>query len=76
MEKPMILVSSITYAMKGRDILMKQGIKAYVERTPRTSENTGCGYSIYVPNKTDEAEKILTQYGIKILARTERDGAK
>lgn len=76
MGKPMILVSSITYAMKGRDILFKHGIKGYVERTPRTSENTGCGYSIYVPSNTDEAEKILIAYGIRILGRAERDEAK
>ena len=76
MGKPMILVSSITYAMKGRDILFKRGIKAYVERTPRTSENIGCGYSIYVPSQTDEAEAILREYGFRILGRTERDGGE
>jgi hypothetical protein len=73
MSKPVILVSSITYAMKGRDILQKHGIKSSVERTPRTSENTGCGYSIYVSSNADEAELILRQYGIKILGRAERD---
>ena len=76
MGKPMILVSSITYAMKGRDILSNRGMKAYVERTPRTSENIGCGYSIYVPSQTDEAERILIGYGIKVLGRAERDGVK
>lgn len=74
MGKPMIMVNSITYAMKGRDILFSHGIKSYVERTPRGNEIGGCGYSIYVPERTDEAEKILTDTGIKILGRAERDG--
>lgn len=74
MGKPMILLSSITYAMKSRDILFQNGIKSYVERTPRSSSNSSCGYSIYVPIRMDEAEKILRDMGIKILGRSERDG--
>ena len=74
MGKPMIMLSSITYAMKSRDILFQYGIKSYVERTPRSSANSGCGYSIYVPNRTDEAEKILRDLGIRVLGRSERDG--
>ena len=58
MEKPVIQVSSVTYAMKGRDILFHHGIRAYVERSTRSSK-AGCGYSLYVPEKTDEAEEIL-----------------
>ena len=73
--KPMLMVSSITYAMKGRDLLFQHGIKSYVERTPHSNENAGCGYSIYVPNRTDEAEAILTRAGIRVLGRTEREGA-
>lgn len=73
MGKPMILVSSITYAMKSRDILFSYGIKAHVERTPGGT-SAGCGYSIYVPDRTDEAERILAEAGIKLLGRAERDG--
>ena len=75
MNKPIIMLHSITYAMKSRDILFQNGIKSYVERTPRSSANSGCGYSIYVPDRTDEAEKILTDLGIKVLGRLERDGS-
>ena len=71
MGKPLIMLSSITYAMKSRDILFKHGIKSYVERTQLAN---GCGYSIYVPDKTDEAEKILVDLGIKVYGRLERDG--
>lgn len=74
MGKPMILLGSVTYAMKSRDLLFQYGIKAYVERSPRTSEALGCGYGIYVPQYADEAEKILTNLGIRVLGRAERVG--
>ena len=32
MGKPLIMVSSITYAMKARDLLINNGIAAYIER--------------------------------------------
>lgn len=70
-EKPLIVVSSVTYALKGRDLLFTRGIKAYVERLPRTREN-GCGYGLYVPRRTEEAERILREAGVKVFYRTER----
>ncbi len=73
MGKPFILVSSITYAMKSRDLLFSQGIKSYVERTTRLKEQQGCGYGVYVPNDTDQAERILAEAGIRIIGRAERD---
>lgn len=48
MGKPVILLSSVTYAMKGRDLLLRQGLRAYVERIP-PSNTSGCGYGLYVP---------------------------
>ena len=62
--------------MKGRDILLHHGINGYVERSRKSKEQYGCGYGIYIPRKADEAEQILRQNGIRILARTERDGPR
>ncbi|MBQ1985492.1 MAG: DUF3343 domain-containing protein [Clostridia bacterium] len=69
-----LVLSSVTYAMKSRDLLFKYGIKAYVERLPRTKE-TGCGYGVYVPRGIDEAERILKENGVRVLGRAKRDGA-
>ena len=68
MGKPVIQVSSVTYAMKSRELLFRYGIKAYVERSTRSSR-AGCGYSLYVPERTDEAEQILRKANIRILGR-------
>ena len=69
--RPVIMVSSVTYAMKSREILFQSGLKSYVERLPRTGDN-GCGYGVYVPLHTEEAEKILRAAGIRILGRSAR----
>ena len=73
MGKPLIVVSSVTYAMKGRDLLFRNGIRGYVERIPKTGE-TGCGYGIYVPRGADAAERILRENRIRVLGRMEQDG--
>ena len=72
MGKPVILVSSVTYAMKGRDLLFRRGIRAFVERIPPTSQS-GCGYGLYVPQGVEEAESLLRENHIKILGRAERE---
>ena len=73
MGKPLLVVSSVTYAMKGRDLLFRHGIRGYVARIPRTEE-TGCGYGIYVPQGADAAERILWENHIRVLRRMEQDG--
>lgn len=72
MGKPLIVVSSVTYAIRGRELLVQRGFKAFVERVPKTAE-TGCGYGIYVPRGADDAEQILREHKIKILGRMEQD---
>lgn len=76
MSKPLIMVSSVTYAMKGKQILNSMGIRSEVERTPKRDVKNGCGYSLYVPKDADEAERILKENNIKVLGRTERGKVK
>lgn len=70
-DKPVLVVSSITYAMKSRELLFMRGIRGYIERLPHTGEN-GCGYGVYVPENIDLAERILRENGIRVLSRAER----
>ncbi len=71
MSKPLIMVSSITYAMKAKSLLSSYGIKSDVRRTPKHTTEHGCSYSVYVPQNTDEAEKLLLENHIKVIGRTE-----
>lgn len=67
-----LVLSAITYAMKGRDILRKHGISAYVERISIEKEGQSCGYGLYIPEKTQDAEEILAKYNIRVVERTVR----
>lgn len=67
-----LVLSTITYAMKGRDILRKQGITSYVERVSMVKEGQSCGYGLYIPEKIEDAEEILAKYNIKVIERTVR----
>lgn len=71
MGKPILLVSSVTYAIKGRDMLNRNGFRAYLQRVPKTGAN-GCGYGLYVPQRTEEAIQLLAQSGVRVLGRAER----
>lgn len=72
MDRTLIIVGSVTYAMKARDILEKNGISAYVERTRKTKE-FGCGYGVHVPKRAEEAEQLLLRNSIKVIARITRE---
>lgn len=66
MSKKGIKVGSVTYAMKGRNILQKNGYKAYLTRNPHPEEDEGCGYVIYVNNLDKKCFEILNRNGIRI----------
>lgn len=73
MDRPLIMLSSVTHAMRAKQILVKSGIVADIIRTPKTANNPSCGYSVYVPKRTNEAEEILKEKGFKILGRAGRE---
>ena len=73
MKNDLILLPSVTYAMKAKSILEKYQIRAYIQRTPRNTPIKSCGYCLFVPEKTDEAEKILRKGGVRVLGRASRD---
>lgn len=73
MTKELILLPSVTYAMKAKSILDKHSIRAYIQRTPRGTAINSCGYCIFVPGRTDEAENVLRKSGIRVLGRSARE---
>lgn len=72
MGKQLIMVPSVTYAMKSKKILVNHNISSDIERTPKHKSGKSCGYSLYVPFKTEEAVKILEDNGIKVLGVIEK----
>ncbi len=63
-----IVVSSITYAMKGKARLEEFGIASKIEKIKKVAKLNGCGYGLKV-NDADVtmATRILSTDGIKII---------
>ncbi len=66
MAKYLIVTGTITYAIRGRDILRKKGFIANMEKTKSSLEH-GCGYSISVSGDIEKIKEILLKTGVKIL---------
>lgn len=73
MNNELILLPSVTYAMKAKSILDRYKIRSYIQRTPRNTAIKSCGYCLYVPDDTDEAERILRKNGVRVLGRASRE---
>lgn len=58
-------VGSVTNAMRGRELLRRQGISAFLGRADAGGRE-GCGYTLAVTGETDRAAAILTAAGIRI----------
>ncbi|MCD8025673.1 MAG: DUF3343 domain-containing protein [Clostridiales bacterium] len=67
MEDNLILFSSVTSAMRSRDLLRKNAIKSSVVRTPVGFKTKSCGYSLFVPENFNRALDIIGSHGISVL---------
>lgn len=66
--KYFINTGTVTNASRGRDILRKNGIAAFVETAKGALASTGCGYGITVGSKqaAEKAQQILGSNGIRV----------
>ena len=67
MKRYIIITGTVTYAIRGRDILRKEGFRATVERNTVGIARYGCGYGIVLNGNIEKAIEILNESGIKIL---------
>lgn len=65
-----VIVSSITYAYKGKNILERKGIRASIERAPADISECGCNYAIRIGNNSSlsRAVQILNNARIKVIS--------
>ena len=61
-------VGSVTNAMRGKELLSKSGITAYVGRV-KPDESTGCGYTLTVVGDAEKAAHLLKAAGIQVRLR-------
>ena len=65
--KNIVVTGTVTYAIRGRDILRINGFKASVERNTSGLGRYGCGYGIIVYGNVEKAVEILNRNSIKII---------
>lgn len=70
--KKVIVLSSITYALKAQELLKSNGIYANITRSKAVRNIRGCGYGISFDEAVyDIAQSIVTKSGIPIIGSTE-----
>ncbi|MBC8584177.1 putative Se/S carrier-like protein [Youxingia wuxianensis] len=65
--KPVLIVRSITNAMRGQKLLENQGVTAYIVRNSDVSGRYGCGFGIKIDAPVDRAVDILADEGIRVV---------
>ena len=70
--KHIIVLSSITYALKAQELLKKNGIYANITRSKSVRNVRGCGYGLsFDPMLTEKAQSLIVQAGIPIVGSAE-----
>ncbi len=64
----LISVSSVTYAMKGKNVLNNMGYYCEIERQERNARS-GCGYTLRVKDDPQIISGILEKNGIAVKGR-------
>lgn len=59
-----VLTGSITYAVKAKEILNRNGFKAYMGRK-KDKTKSGCGYFVSFDGDAEKAKKILEENNVK-----------
>lgn len=62
-----IHVGSITNAMRGKTVLERHRIRAYVHRASDPPQGDGCGYSLLVTGNGGQAAEILRKNNIRVI---------
>jgi len=62
-----ITTGTVTYAIKGRDLLRRKGYTAKIERITSGAGSAGCGYAIVTNGNIENAILLLKNAGVKML---------
>lgn len=66
MERKGLKVGSVTFAVKGKELLLKYGYKVYITRNLHPEKGEGCGYIIYIMNFDKRCLRLLSSNGINV----------
>ncbi|HNX13703.1 MAG TPA: DUF3343 domain-containing protein [Oscillospiraceae bacterium] len=61
-----IILTSVTYAIRAKEILLRYHIKALCEKLPASVTGCGCGYGLRVYCDEQTAVAVLESEGIQV----------
>ena len=64
MKQYVLVMGSITHAMRGRDLLRAKGYQAYMQRSSGQIDRLGCSYSLQVKGELEDIQRVLEQGGL------------
>ena len=67
MNRTIIRLMSVTYALRGQKLLEQQGIRAHVKKMVKSTKVQGCGYGLEIEGDGQRAVQILQNAGIRML---------
>ncbi len=67
MNKAVIRFSSVTYALKAKEIAEKNGGRTTLRKNPNPRKNEGCGYSLVVVGNIEKIINMLTINKVKYI---------
>lgn len=62
-----IKFSSVTYALRAKEIIEQNGGKAEIRKNPNPKRNEGCGYIITTSGNTDKIINLLNINKVKYI---------
>ena len=65
--KHVIVTGTVTYAIRGRDVLRNNGYDASVERNSSGLGRLGCGYGSVINGDVYKAVELLRKNSVKII---------
>ena len=68
MNRTVIVLSSVTYALKAQKVLMANGVSSLLEKLSAEQTKKGCGYGLKIDNRNlDNALAILRKERIRVV---------
>lgn len=67
MNRHIIRLTSVTYAMRAQKLLEQQGYRVWVKKLAKNAQVHGCGYGVELTGDLQHAVQILNLAGIRIV---------
>ena len=71
MNRYVIRLTSVTYAIRAQKLLEQRGIRAHVRKLEKSMSIHGCGYGLEIRQNPEDAVRIISAAGIRVVEVSE-----